>query len=295
MPITATELSEVAPRSARAVLNVDDDYVVTIGNSSTAGTAPNGSFSVLDTATEHSLLYSGLPTTTSSYSPESQSCVHSGYVWLWHSNVMYRVAPSTGAVTSISMSGPVGVQGLVGASGVVWVIGTTTTRGYRLSDGSILTPVAAMTTVSGGAVGYHVDDGLIYARTSSTVVGSFDPTDGAAVATWTATVNAARLLSYDGKLWSKGSGSSPTVTGFDPLSGLVTTHTITGAGSGTSDGTIHTDGWLYWYGATADQLIGLDPATGAFGFDALPTSRTGRFGITSAAGKLWIPSGDPLT
>ena len=310
MPIFGAELSEVAPKDPLSLAVVDDQYIVAFGrNSSTSGLMPNGSFSIMDTATETARAFTGLNTSTTAPRsvPAAAAVGANGYAWGSRSEgqTVYKVDPVTGGVTTITPGGVFGSNGsvLVAAAGgyVVLLSSAGGSNGARTVD--VSTNATSQYTIAGHTSTSAVaSDGTyvyFYGTVSSTTgLYRFDPSAGTATA-----VGGGGAGIADGQgCYVGGSIWMSSITGlveFDPTgvaAAVAYTHTGVTGGNYASPVTLtgHTDGWIYGYG-NSGYLIGFNPATGTFGKEALSPSRGRRYNVASCDGKLWIPSGEPLT
>ena len=310
MPIFGAELAEVAPEQPRAVA-VEGDYICTINYpNSDAGLMPNGSYVIMDTTTETARAFTGLGTSTStsaSDSPVTSVVGHAGYFWVQQFNgrAITRITPSTGALTTYSM-----VRGQLypfalgaGMGDYLAFFSATNAFGYGHQVWQISTTTSAQagTFALGGVWALApCSDGYFYVKaTSGSTWHKMDPT---APNTSVASASGGGYrhgVEYGGYLWFQNStGIVRLDFGLFPAAGTFTTYSHTGVAGGnyatTSDLVLGADNWLYGYGAS-DYLIGFDPATGTFGKEPLSPTRGRRYTIASCNGKLWIPSGEPLT
>lgn len=310
MPIFGAELAEVAPEQPRAVA-VEGDYICTINYpNSDAGLMPNGSYVIMDTTTETARAFTGLGTSTSvgaSDSPVTSVVGHAGYFWVqrFSGDAITRITPSTGALTTYSMPrGDLKPLALgAGMGDYLAFFSATNAFGYDHQVWRISTTTSASAgsfVDSGMSALAACSDGHFYVKAA---VGStwhkMDPTAPNTSVASTTGGGVGRGVEYGGYLWFQ---NSTGITRLDfslfPAAGTFTnySHTIVPGGNyaSTSDLVLGADNWLYGYG-DSDYLIGFDPATGTFGKEALAPTRGRRYTICSAAGKLWIPSGEPLT
>lgn len=303
MSISATELAEVAPKTPIACCVVDNRWIVTINNNSaTSGLMPNGSFSVFDTTTETAKAYTGLSTSTTAAFNYAGSCVVAagGYAWaiVMNGSTLYRISPSTGAVTSI---------GLPDASSQKWIAATSTHIVVTYGTGSKVPQRVDISTlaVTSGASSFTMrtpigSGSLVYGTTGSGGCYAYDPVADSLVSLGSIPIlDSTGVIvgnTWWGLVWS---GYEANLVASKLLVAPYTVATYShalvpgGTHSTVSDLVSHS-GWLYCYGSS-DYLIGLDPATGAFGKAPLTPTRGRRYTVASAAGKLWIPSGEPLT
>lgn len=310
MPIFGAELSEVAPKDPVSLAVVDDQYVVAFGlNSTTSGLMPNGSFSVMDSATETARAFTGLNASTTSPRsvPGAAAVGANGYAWASRAEgqTVYKVDPVTGGVTTITPGGVFGSNGTVhvaAAGGYVVLLSSSGgSNGARTIDDS--TDAVTLYTITGhtNTSGVASDGTYVYFYgTVSSVQGlyRFDPATGTttAVGGSGAGTGSGQGCYVGGSIWMS---ATTTLIEFDPAgvaAPVAYNHSLITGGNYQSLVTLaaHTDGWIYGYGSS-DYLIGFDPATGVFGKEALAPTRGRRHNVASCNGKLWIPSGEPLT
>lgn len=301
MPILATELAEVVPIQADW-LATDGTRILAVGRGVTEpGLMPPGSFAILDTSTEEARAFAGLSTSTDySYYGYGQCSAwyQGGYFWSTanRSNA-HRIHPTTGAVSGHGMSLR-HMYGLVIGAGD-WIIcprpgNYWDSNGWKLQVSTLVgdylpTPV----DVTAGAPdpdGVHV-----WLRSYGSYF-KYNPATNTTVATVSGPSGPMHIGTHLGGKIYFNAGSS--VVEIDPsIPSLVSySHSLVpGSPTSSSNITSHTDGWLYMYGATNDDIIGFHPPSGSFGKQALSPTRGHRSQIISAGGKLWIPSGEPLS
>ncbi len=302
MTILATELAEVAPIRADW-LATDGTRILAVGRGVTEpGLMPPGSFSILDTSTEEARAFTGLSTSTDyTYDGYGQCSAwyQGGYFWSTanRSNA-YRIHPTTGAVSTHGLARR-HLYGMIFGAGD-WIICPPTASGWGVGGWRLqLSTFAGHNmnyphTVMGGVPdpdGTHVwlrhIGSLSKYNPATDTIGASVPWGGA---NW---VGRGAAL---GGLFYFAVGSS--VVEIDPSIPSLTSYShalVPGSPTSSSDIVAHSDGWLYMYGATNDDLIGFHPPTGSFGKQALSPTRGHRSQIISAGGKLWIPSGEPLS
>lgn len=307
MPIFSTELPEVAPKQPQVNIAVGA-YVVAVGlNTSTSGLMPNGAFSVMDTTPETARAFTGLNASTSPPTPfqSGAGCAYGGYAWVSSpgGNTLYRIDPATGGVTSIAMGSVFAYNAVARVStagGYICVFssGLETTRLYRVSTAAVST---VTTTGLTGTVGTASDGTYVYAHTiisGVTGIRRFDPSAGTftLIGTTTGSVPANQGVVHAGSVWY---AASDIVLAVNLTTGIQTSYSHTGVAGGNyssaTDLVLHDDGYMYGYGSASDVLIVFDPATGAFVKETLSPTRGRRYSPVSCGGKLWIPSGEPLT
>lgn len=306
MPITSTELTEVVVEQPRAVA-VEGDYICTINYPNTdAGLMPNGSFVIFDTTTETARAFSGLNATTATDnagSPTSSVVGAGGYFWTsnYSGNLIYRIDPATGSVSGLPSPGfNLGAGfGLAIGDYIFFLIADV--NGAQSRRWTISTSTNTAMTGARAPGGVACSDGYLYLYDSVVAVWrKWDPVANSSVTTLAPfAACSGHGVEYGGYLWFH---SSTGIVRLDPATfpavGSQTTysHTVIPGGNyaTTSDLVLGADNWLYGYGAS-DYLIGFDPATGSFAKEALSPARGRRYTIASAGGKLWIPSGEPLT
>lgn len=309
--IFGAELEEVAPKDPRVCCVVGDYIVAANYNSGLSGLMPNGAFSVMNAATEQAKAYTGLSASTGPPPAyyEQMAYGYGGYAWFASPNgsTLYKVDPTNGGVTTIAIGGAFGnnaTANVCAANGyiVVQANGSSETRVYRISDGS----VNNMSTGAKSTVGLQVEVGnyiYCFASLSGLKLWKFDPSGG--LGWWAASGGAIPGLFASNKgVYHGGYVWGQTIVGlarWDPTTFAVTTfnHTLIPGGNylSSSDIVVGSDGWIYGVGHTSGNdycLIGFDPTTGTFGKEALAPVRGHRYTIAAAAGKLWIPSGEPL-
>lgn len=306
MAILSADLLEVAPKSPAPVATVGNYVVAFNTNSSTTGLVPNGAFAVMDTTTETAKAYSGLTATTSAPAPIGFTAAygHGGYAWAWlpDGSSLYRIDPATGGVTTFSTGTAFGGTAICcAANGYVcaFASGSNQIKIWNISAGTLATlNTSGMTASSGVAeVGNYIYAQVTISGTSA--IRKFDPSGGGSfvAASGAAPANTSgKGVSYGGYVWFQ---HTTGITRVDPTSFAFTTYSHTSITGGNYSGSstnlvLGSDNWLYGYGGS-DYLIGFNPATGAFGKEALTPARGRRFSLASCNGKLWLPSGEPLT
>lgn len=303
MAISITELAEVAPKSPIACCVVDDRWIVAINNnSSTSGLMPDGAFSVFDTATETAKAYTGLSTGIPTGSNYVGSCVVAagGYAWAitTDGSTLSRISPATGGITSIGLPDASSQKFIAATSSYIVV---TYGSGYRVPQRVNISTLV----VTAGATSFNMrtpigSGALVYGTTGGGGAYAYDPAADSLVSLGSMPIlDTPGVIvgnTWWGLVWS-GWGANLVVSKLIVAPYTVTTYSHGlvpgGTHSGTSD-LVSYSGWLYAYGSS-DYLIGLDPSTGTFGKAPLTPTRGRRHTVASAAGKLWIPSGEPLT
>ena len=308
MPIFGAELSEVAPKDPVSLAVVDDQYIVAFNrNSSTSGLMPDGAFSVMDTATETARAFSGLPTQYWTVVPAAAAVGAGGYAWaaISYGHTVWKVDPVTGGVTTITTgSGFInnGAARVATAGGYVVLISTAgSSNGVRTIN--VSTNATAQYSITGHTFSSAVaSDGTyvyFYGMVSS-VAGLYrlDPSTGTATAVGGRGSGApdGQGCYVGGSIWMS---NTVSLFKFDPTgvaAPVAYNHTAITGGNYLDPVSLaaHTDGWIYGYGGSG-YLIGFNPATGTFGKEALSPARGRRFNVVSCDGKLWVPSGEPLT
>lgn len=301
MALFAGELNEVAPKRPVDVCVVGTYIFSAFQNDATSGLMPNGAFAVLSTSTEVALAYTGLPSSQGVGNFNAFSAASGGgYAWVIPNNLgyFYRITPTTGAVTSYWISSP-------DALSYAWGLNATSTHiiAHRIGLStvariSLSTFTVSMSGSSAAIVGRATSDGsILHYINGNGNYATYDPTTD----TFTV-IGAAGAADPTGRGFvDSGLWWYPTATGVvskmttSPYTATTYTHTLTPGGNiaSTSDLVKHSDGKFYAYGAS-DYLIAFDPSNGSFGKEALTPSRSRRYNLCSAAGKLWLPSGEPL-
>lgn len=304
MALFAGELLEVAPKDPASVAVVGGYIVVPDANlvfGGGAGLMPNGSFAVLDLSTESARAFTGI---ASNPGIASGSCVAAaGYAWTTNINTasLFRINPVTGSVTTIGLpgSGVTNIAKVAATTSSIIVIGWGPSNRVLAVDTATLT-ATLLSTAAHGVTHPPVSDGTTLHYSDGTNYRQMDPATGS-----TTTIGA--FGGPSPTLGSRGFISGSTWwfhTGDGVASKLIvppysyTHYSLTLVPGGNygqhSDLVEHTDGAYYGYGAS-DYLIRFDPAGHGFTKDALTPSRGRRYTVVSAAGKLWIPSGEPLS
>lgn len=303
MTISATELLEVAPKDPAYIVVIGPRIVTVNANTSTPGTVPNGSFAVLNTSTETARVFTGL--TTSTGHSRLGGVVTDGtyaYAYSFNGTGVWRINPVDGGIATLSgpggdggygeplWGGPVGIASgymvLLALDGWGWG-----SRRINLSDGS---SVSVSGTFGYGYSAIASAGGYVYARTYA--MGGFLKLDlpaNAIVGTWPSPAVAGYGLEYSGKLWFGDGGTGLHSFNLTTNLWLSYSHASLGAGNNTASFT-QANGWLFNLTSTG-YLLGFNPATGAWGAELLPSSRTHRYGVVGVGSKLWSPAGDPLT
>lgn len=303
MTISATELLEVAPKVPIGCCVVGDYVVANQSPGGASGLMPNGAFSIMDTDTESALAYSGLD--SSNWQPTTADNVYAfgliagnGYAWaVWPgTTTVSRITVTTGAITNKTLGSHLGNQQMFVTTAGGYVVafsgdGST----VRLCEMSTLT--ASPVTATHSTTQAIASDGTYVYWWSSNTWRRLDPSSGTVTTVGTTGAISAfgRGVVSGGIVWVR---SATAIFAFDPSTGITATHShthLTGGNYATyTDLVLHADGNIYGFGAS-DYLIGFNPTNGMFGKEALPSSRSRRYTVASAAGKLWIPSGEPLT
>lgn len=308
MPIVSTELNEVAPEVPNG-LAVEGDYICTINYPNTlAGLMPNGSYVIFDTITETARAFTGFDSTTSpTFSGAPSPCVvgHGGYFWHWQESGdnLARIDPATGGLTNFATPGgelnPAALHLAIGDYVVAFRTSNAFGTGCRRWQISTGTNFAFNGPSTGVTAGVACSDGYLYIQqVSASTWMQYDLATNTVIASaGSSALCYGRGVEYGGYLWFK---YLTGITRLDPatLSTTYYSHSLIPGGNSSngqmSDLVLGADNWLYCYG-TSDYLIGFDPATGTFGKEALSPTRGLRNTIASCNGKLWIPSGEPLT
>lgn len=301
MALFAGELNEVAPKRPVDVCVVGTYIFSAFQNDATSGLMPNGAFAVLSTSTEVALAYTGLPSSQGVGNFNAFSAASGGgYAWVVPNNLgyFYRINPANGAITSYYIGTP-------GVSSSTWkLVGTSThILAYRNAFNTVARISLSSFTVSTSASSALVDtvatsDGsIVHYVNGNGNYATYDPSSDTFTVIGGAGAGSPTGRGFvDSGLWWY-----PTATGVvskmttSPYTATTYTHTLTPGGNiaSTSDLVKHSDGKFYAYGAS-DYLIAFDPSNGSFGKEALTPSRSRRYNLCSAAGKLWLPSGEPL-
>lgn len=289
MPWTGTEYLEPFPAGPAGVA-VSGDYLVAISDTAT-GTYGAGHYSILHIPTMTCRLFDGLGTGS-----RTAAAVAAGLVWTMKassSNVMHAINPVTGAPITRSWTTSATTGKLVGL-GSSYVAG-----GGRIHN------IGANTSAAVAAVGTMV--GALGTRLFSANGVNYleiDPATGSTIASWAhgATVQASQEAAVIGNRlhWKVTVSGATNIGWLDPVAGTTGIVMLSPPGAPTTFGSdlcAHSDGNLYALtgGSSSAELIAIDPVTGAWTNDTLPTTRTNRYSLASSAGKLWIPSGDPTT
>ena len=308
MAILSADLLEVAPKSPAPIATVGNYVVAFNTNSSTTGLVPNGAFAVMDTTTETAKAYSGLTTSTSTPIQIVSATGHGGYAWAWlpDGSSLYRIDPATGGVTTFSTGSAFNNNGVAiccAANGYVCAFSSGSTSNqikiWNISAGTLATlNTSGMIASSGVAeVGNYIYAQVTISGTSS-AIRKFDPSGGGSFVAASGAAPAYTLgkgVSYGGYVWFQ---HTTGITRVDPTSFAFTTYSHTSITGGnylsSTNLVLGSDNWLYGYGGS-DYLIGFNPATGAFGKEALTPARGRRHSLAACNGKLWLPSGEPLT
>lgn len=303
MALFAAELTEVAPKIPIGCCVVGDYIVANQSPGDSGGLMPNGAFAVMNASTESARAFTGLD--TSNWQPNSSTALYAfamasggGYAWaVWPgTTTVSRITVTTGAITNTTLGSHLGnrQQFVVTAGGnVVAFSGDGST--VRLCDMSSLS-VSSVTATHSTSQAVASDGTYVYWWSSNTWR-RLDPSSGtvSTVGSTGAIAAFGRGVVISGVVWVR---SATAVIAFNISSGVTSTysHTLVPGGDYATytDLVQHSDGKLYGYGAS-DYLIVFDPSNGNFGKEALSPSRSRRNTVASANGKLWIPSGIPLT
>lgn len=296
MTLFASELTEVAPKDP-AIITAVGSYIVAVNlNTSTSGLMPNGSFVVMDTTTEAARAYTGLDTSTNTFSRPSIACSAGGYAWVQAGRgyPTWQITPSTGGITSYTTASRVvqyGGSGLVASGNYLFSFSNSSPAGgiWNWSTNTNVGATENFTTAAGVA-----SDGSIWSFAGGNVIQR--DSSMSIAGTWsTAAVPRGVGVLSGGLLWFV--DNSTNFMSFDPATRTVTnySHSSLSAGSNAPDGGLAlSSGWLYHRSST-DKLIGFEIASGTFGAESLTPARSRRYGIAAVGGKLWVPSGEPLT
>lgn len=303
MALSASELTEVAPKTPIGCCVVGDYVVANQSPGGASGLMPNGAFSVMDTGTETALAYSGLD--SSNWQPNTPDIIYAfamvagaGYAWaVWPGvTTVSRITVTTGAITNTTLGSHLGNRQMF----------VTTAGGYVVAfsgDGSTVRLCQMSTLTASSVTATHsvsqaiASDGTYVYWWSSNTWRRLDPASGTVTTVGTTGAISAfgRGVVIGGIVWVR---SATALFAFNPSTGITATHShthLTGGDYATfTDLVAHSDGNIYGYGGS-DYLIGFNPSNGLFGKEALSPSRSRRYTVASAAGKLWIPSGEPLT
>lgn len=303
MPFTGSEILEVAPGNPTIGCVVSNRWIVAIdaGRSSVAGTLPlTGTFAVMDSLSGQALVYTGLPSTIHGM-PQSGGaiCEYGGYAWFVTGSNIWRITPSTGAVTSFPLGGNTHGSGGICAMGGLIYMGRT--GGSGLPQLRMFDPATGLVS-DGTTVDSQTINGLVACapdRIAGGISGSSD------VHIWDA-AGLRLFVSGPGSIsgGNKPPGVSigrkaymPTLTSelrvFDVDAGIYIGVLAPGLGNPCTHTTVHDDGWIYQ--VFGDDVRGISPVTGQVDNATMPTSRGRRTAIFSANGQLWVPSGEPLT
>lgn len=301
---TGTELLQVAPGLPLAVRVVDDRWIVAVdaGRGTPTGALPlTGTFSVMDTTTSTAKVYSGLPNTAwltsidTNVSFTNRLCAHDGYAWFVSQSQLYRITPSNGNITAITLA-----EGVTNAKSVVGV-GSRILVG-RAGSGLQVYDASTMAHISTGTFAMTANT-MVPVGTDRVVVG-WGGTGTIIIIDDSANVIAMRYRGTSGG--DKGTGFAigrraymPSIVGALAIidvdtAVILTTGTDPGIGGVTGVNLGH-DGFAYMFGSTAGVLAAVSTVSGATEVVTLPTSRARRYQCVSARGQLWIPSGDPYS
>ena len=302
MTIFGAELLEVAPKSPIAVCVVGNHVVTVTNNSSTSGLMPNGSFSVMNAVTETAKAYTGLQTTTASWGNYGYDSLvgAGGYAWAVTMNgaAIHRIDPATGGITDF----------WTGQSSTTYHIAACTDYVVAICGGGsgriIRIHIPTMTLSLGAGTG----GGSSLASSASDRIYVGNGSSGSQAYSYTPSTDTITLMSGGpvavqrgvvvGGLWWFPSWSpgntfvSRSTTA--PYAVTSYSHSLIPGGANGSGIVSHSDGRIYGL-SDANNLIGFDPGTGTFDKDVLAPVRGRRYDLGSAAGKLWIPSGEPLS
>lgn len=268
-------------------------------NIASGGLASGANYSVMDCSTGESKLY----TLSASIYSGRLSGVHYGGDGYWYYQSGYIGAGGWGSVqfwrikvadASESKFADLWQRSYGGWFGVVGSVSYTGPGSYRYKfDHSTNT----LTEFSGGGVANlsEADDRIF--GTSGASIQEYD------LSTFTVSNTTATLASPIGRgrrlgdiLWFNTLTAAIPLVGLDLVNGgaKAVVSTPSGFPTGSNQITEHSDGYIYRIANDNTTIVVLDPATGRWATDSLPTTRARRYGIVSDGTNLWVPSGEPL-
>lgn len=304
MAWSASEVQRSGPRYAQSVARVGDLFVAFGGNSGGGGSKGWREAVVWDTSADTVAAYTITTLCNSSYyAPQSYATVTIGStVWVYtgadqsgyQRQRIGTFIPSTGVDTakytapeSVNQSPMVRVGDLLVTDRLRY--DHTTDSGIQWSATSGGAALGSLVLGTNGTRLFSIDGGTL--REHSTVNGTVTATWALPASTGWHTQRAAQIGTT---LWWA-NNASDQIAGFDCATDTVTVRATTpsgGFGRPTREWVAHTDGLLYAYSGTSLTVV--DPATGRWATDTLPT-RGERSDLMSTPTGLWAAQGQPLT
>lgn len=267
-----------------------------------AGSAVNAvnTFTIFDATTGTSLIYSGL----NGYNKNPESCcVYDGRLWVG-ANSSGLVGTSN--LSSIQTNGVVTTHGPIDTASVM--AGASDRIFWSSRSGDALTwrdtsATSGSTTVSGATAVfglYALDDSTLIAwrnpstSTREVVIVDASAATPAITATYPTTTTLGTGTAHrigDRVVWS-------SLAYFDVVAGThgVISPTPTGFTGFAGTTALGDDGYIYGVsGADSTKLTVINPATGQWETGAIPGTGGRRGPAFAAAGKIYVPSGEPLS
>lgn len=297
MTWSAVDLLEYATAGPQAVDVVGDRWVISFGSGSGAHT--NGTYAILDVASGTARSFSGLSTGFR----QAQTAVSLGRVFTVSgaaNNLLLESVDPSGMNHSHGFG--IGARGSM-VGGPTWVASAADDV-LRLFDAAANAMAWTVTLPESGKPGAFGNRLFIASNTSFREVSL---ADGSIIATWPNTTGVAPLGGLNGRAAVVGgrlhwptSSAGISCLWLEPATGASGTVTSTPSGmpsiSGSNQGWVAgPDGNLYALTGTAAsaQMVVVDPNTGRWALRDFPTSRTGRYQLVSAGGKIINPWGGP--
>lgn len=285
------ELDEFSVRNPYSGCVIDDRWIV-VRSTAVSGSYGAGDFAIFDADNGTARSFGGLSPRSESGSGGWSAAVGmaaaNGHAWTADSNNPTRIEriEPVGGSTAIIATG-LWFSNLMSATGD-YVFGTNGSWGfkYRISTNVFVSWNVNTVNAAEAGVCCHVSGSTLTTR---------DAASGATIGTWT--LPAAPLTTQVGQAigsrvyWLTASGccwhniSAGTIGATAPSpSGIP-------APMSAMSWTPGPDGYIYFLSSTG-ALVVLDPVSGRWATDSLPTARTNRYRVFAASGKIWIPSGE---
>ncbi len=306
MPIVCTELDEVAPGKPIALCVVGDYVMVVSENVASPGLMPNGSFAVMRGSTSTAKAFSGLEPYGGTYGNFTWGCCAAayGFAFTFHgAGQMAKIDVATGGMATWATRGGSGsarskVLGGAGGYAVLADFFEPPYNNYKLNCWHVSTDAKSIYSFSGTTWKTWFSTGTHIYGSDYLTWFQFDPSTGTKVDLGWAPANYAICPgAFDGTYGWYSTNSSFVRVDLTSGSQVSWNHSSI-PGGGVLPGSsmaLHSDGWIY--GVTdGDHIVGLNRSNGDMGKAPLAPTRGRRgAGVASAGGKLWIPSGEPLS
>lgn len=299
MPFTGTEILEVAPgEPVHAVVIGNVIVVVDLGRTTPSGVLPlTGTFVLMNATTGNALVYTGLPTVVHpAFSNVATPMVAAaGYAWLAVNGQLWRIDPTTGSCVMMSALPTINHRTLATTgNGLIhaYSISTNPPQIYDIGSNS-WSAAAAVASARTSAIGVPSANACVAFTGNSFTI--YDATTGVDLSTTSiANSNRGKADVIGTKLYvpRQVAGTSSIIEVIDAVTATYATFSLGSFTTGYNV-CVGPDGWLYTLHAQA-QIVAVSPVTGQVDVTPLPTTRARRRLVLSAAGQLWIPSGEPL-